>query len=367
MLSDADYMARALALAERGRGRTSPNPMVGAVVVSREGIIVGQGYHARAGGPHAEIYALEAAGPRARGATLYCTLEPCCHVGRTGPCVHRITAAGVTRVVAATADPNPLVSGRGFAYLSAHGIDVRVGARADEAARLNRAFFTYIRKRRPHVILKAAISLDGRIAAAPGVRTAITSEAANRHAHALRAEVDAIGVGSATVLIDDPLLTVRSVHRERPLARVIFDRRLRTPPSARVFSSLDRGPVRIVTTVAGIAAAPVRADALRAAGAELVPCDDGSLRGALERLASFEITSLLLEGGAELHAAAWDAGLVDAVHLFVAPRTIGPQGVPWLNGRHVALAALTERTVVPYGPDIVIEGVPYPAYVHRAD
>ena len=219
-----DYMRRALFLAACGRGRTSPNPMVGAVVVSNDGVIVGQGFHQRAGGPHAEVHALEMAGDRARCATLYCTLEPCCHVGRTGPCVCRIVEAGIGQVVAAVQDPNPAVNGRGFEYLRAHGVDVRTGVGAAAAARLNQPFFTLMRARRPFVILKAATSLDGRIAAAPGQRTDLTSPAARRHAHVVRAEVDAIGVGVGTILIDDPLLTVRGVHRERPLTRVVFDR-----------------------------------------------------------------------------------------------------------------------------------------------
>ena len=172
---DADYMDRALFLAERGRGRTSPNPMVGAVVVSPDGVVVGQGFHERAGEPHAEVHALAGAGARARGATLYCTLEPCCHVGRTPPCVGRIVEAGVARVVAAIEDPNPFVQGRGFAYLRAHAVDVQVGLAVDAAVRLNRPFFTLMRQKRPFVVLKVATSLDGRIAEGPGLRTELTS------------------------------------------------------------------------------------------------------------------------------------------------------------------------------------------------
>src|SRR4051794_25338773 len=195
MVTDAEYMKRALFLAARGRGRTSPNPMVGAVLVSPEGVVVGQGFHAHAGEAHAEVHALGEAGDRARGATLYCTLEPCCHVGRTGPCVERIVEAGISRVVASIEDPNPKVSGRGFAFLRDHGIDVEIGLGASQAARLNQPFVTLIRERRPFVILKAATSVDGFIAASAGRRTKLTSAAADRHAHAARAEVDAIGVG----------------------------------------------------------------------------------------------------------------------------------------------------------------------------
>ena len=223
-MTDRDYMDRALQLAERGRGRTSPNPLVGAVVVSRDGLIVGQGYHRRVGEAHAETIALDEAGDRARGATLYCTLEPCCHLGRTGPCVERIVDAGVTRVVAAVEDPNPLVHGKGFEYLRTHGVAVDVGLGADAARRLNQPFFTVMREHRPFVILKAAVSADGFIAEAPGRRTTLSSPDADRHAHRYRAEVDAIAVGAGTILVDDPTLTARGAFRERPLTRVVFDR-----------------------------------------------------------------------------------------------------------------------------------------------
>ncbi|HEY2905220.1 MAG TPA: bifunctional diaminohydroxyphosphoribosylaminopyrimidine deaminase/5-amino-6-(5-phosphoribosylamino)uracil reductase RibD, partial [Vicinamibacterales bacterium] len=245
---DDRFMERALILAERGRGRTSPNPLVGAVIVSSEGVVVGQGAHEFAGGPHAEVHALDAAADRARGATLYCTLEPCCHTGRTGPCVVRIVEAGVRRVVAAMPDPNPLVAGKGFAFLRSHDIDVSIGVGEPAARALNQPFFTLITEHRPFVIAKAAVSADGMIAASPGARTQLTGTMASRHAQRVRAEIDAIGVGSGTILADDPLLTARGAFRERALTRVIFDRRLRTPPSARVLSTADAGPVIIVTT-----------------------------------------------------------------------------------------------------------------------
>src|SRR5579864_2609886 len=197
-LTSSDYMDRALFLAARGRGRTSPNPMVGAVVVSPEGVIVGQGFHERAGEAHAEVRALAAAGDRARGATLYCTLEPCCHHGRTGPCAPRIVEAGIVRVVAATVDPYPAVNGRGFSDLRAGGVDVEVGLGQGAAIRLNQPFFTLTREGRPFVILKAATSRDGRMARARGQPTPLTSKEANRHAHGVRAEIDAIGVGVGT-------------------------------------------------------------------------------------------------------------------------------------------------------------------------
>jgi diaminohydroxyphosphoribosylaminopyrimidine deaminase/5-amino-6-(5-phosphoribosylamino)uracil reductase len=351
-------MNRALSLAERGRGRTSPNPLVGAVVVSRDGVIVGQGFHRRVGEPHAEIHALEQAGAHARGATLYCTLEPCCHVGRTGPCAQRIVEAGVARVVAAVVDPNPLVNGKGFEYLRAHGVDVEVGPGAVAARAMNQPFFTLMREHRPFVVLKAAMSEDGYIAEAPGRRTRLTSSESNRHAHRVRAEVDAIGVGVGTILADDPTLTARGAFRERPLLRVIFDRRLRTPADAAVLSTSQAGPVMIMTSVES-ARHDERRQPLEAKGAVIEPIEGATFRDALGRLADHQVESLLLEGGAAVHAAAWDEDVVDFVRLYVAPRTIGSGGVPFLDGRPFREADLVERKVGRLGPDTLIEG-----YVH---
>ena len=362
MVEDAHYMDRALNLAELGRGRTSPNPMVGALLVSPTGVIVGAGHHEEAGLAHAEIQALTEAGSGATGATLYCTLEPCCHTGRTGPCVERIVEAGIARVVVAVEDPNPLVNGGGIRYLRRHGVHVDVGVCGAEAARLNQAFFTFIGKHRPFVTLKVATSLDGRIAATSGRRTQLTSAPANRQVHLLRAEVDAIGVGSGTILADNPLLTARGVHRSQPLARVLFDTKLLTPPAARVLSTLDAGPVIIITTEAGLSAAPDRAEALRSAGATLEVLEARDLKAALVRLGSRGISSLLLEGGATLHRAAWDAGVVDRVQVYVAPVTLGAQGLPWLTGQHFSLAALHDVRIRSCGPDVLMEG-----YVYGAD
>ncbi len=227
--ADEALMALALDLAARGRGATSPNPMVGAVVWNG-GRIVGRGHHARAGAAHAEVVALDEAGAAARGAVLYCTLEPCCHTGRTGPCADRIAAAGVRRVVVAVEDPDPRVDGGGIRRLRAQGIEVTVGVGRRRAAKLNEAFFTVKRRGRPFVTLKAAVSLDGRIAAARGRRTGLSGPRSQDHAHGTRAVVDAIGVGSGTVLVDDPKLTARGPARARPFVRVIFDTRMRTPP-----------------------------------------------------------------------------------------------------------------------------------------
>lgn len=331
--------------------------MVGAVVVSPDGVVVSQGYHERAGDRHAEIVAIEAAGSRARGATLYCTLEPCAHQGRTGPCAARIVDAGITRVVASVEDPNPLVNGRGFAYLRAQGVLVDVGLGAAESMALNRPFFTLIREERPFVILKAATSADGYMAESRTSRTFLTSAATNRHAQLTRAMVDAVAVGSGTVLADDPLLTARGVFRERPLTRVVFDRRLRTPPAARLLSTLEAGPVIIITT-AGAPAAARRA--LEARGAEILTTD-GTVRGALTLLARRAIGCLLLEGGAALHAAAWDEGVVDFVRLYVSPATLGggDDRVPLLPNQPFWAATLADRRVETLGPDVLIEG-----YVH---
>ena len=357
-LTSSDYMSRALFHAARGRGRTSPNPLVGAVVVSADGVVVGQGYHERAGDAHAEVRALDDAGPRARGGTLYCTLEPCAHVGRTGPCVVRIVEAGIARVVAAVEDPDPRVRGQGFAFLRANGISVEVGLGETTAVSINQPFFTLVRERRPFIILKAATSTDGCIAAAPGQRTALTSDAANRHAQRVRAEIDAIGVGVGTVLVDDPLLTARGAYRPRPLVRVIFDRSLRTPPGARVLSTRAAGPVIIVTTASGAAASDARG-ALEERGAEILVAADLTFRAALACLGQRGIGSLLLEGGAAIHQAAWDEGVVDFVRLYVTPHTLGPGGLRFLNGQSFSRAQLFDTHVEPLGSDVLIEG-----YVH---
>jgi diaminohydroxyphosphoribosylaminopyrimidine deaminase/5-amino-6-(5-phosphoribosylamino)uracil reductase len=272
--------------------------------------------------------------------------------------VTRIVDAGVARVVAAAQDPNPLVSGRGIAFLTEHGVVVDVGLGAKSAVALNRPFFTLMQEGRPFVVLKAATSLDGCIAEAPGRRTLLTSAAADRHAHRARAEVDAIGVGVGTVLVDDPLLTPRGVYRERPFTRVIFDRRLRTPPHAQVLSTRDAGPVIIVTTAAAAAMTELRAP-LEDRGAEIEVAGP-TFRSALQRLGARHVGSLLLEGGAALHAGAWDEGLVDFVRLYVTPRVLGPEGVPLLLDRPFRSAELRDRRVEPLGPDVLIEG-----YVHR--
>jgi diaminohydroxyphosphoribosylaminopyrimidine deaminase/5-amino-6-(5-phosphoribosylamino)uracil reductase len=358
-------MARALALAERGRGRTSPNPMVGAVVVDGEGVVVGRGAHELAGGPHAEVHALAQAGDRAKGATLYCTLEPCCHTGRTGPCAPLVAASGVRRVVVSGEDPNPLVSGRGLSHLRQRGVVVESGVLAAAAARLNAPFFTVMRHQRPFVTMKVALSRDRAVAGPGGARTALTGPAANRLIHRERAEVDAIGIGSGTLLADDPVLTARGAYRTRPLVRVVFDRSLRMRPDARILSTLDAGPIIVLSTTRQDAGARARAARLESAGArvELVAGDGsgGFLASGLAALARLGVLSLMLEGGPALHAAAWSAGLVDRVQIFNTPMTLGPDAVPWLPEAVVDLDRLFDRRAVSLGDDVMVEG-----YVHRA-
>ncbi len=348
-------MRRALFHAARGQGRTTPNPMVGAVVVTADGVVVGQGWHERAGEAHAEVHALAEARERARGATLYVTLEPCCHVGRTGPCTQRIIDAGIARVVCALQDPDQRVSGEGYATLRAHGITVDTGVCEAEAARLNAAFIAMKTLGRPLVIVKAATSLDGCIASGPGRRTPISSAEANRKTHVLRASVDAIAVGSETLLIDDPLLTARACQRVRPLVRVVFDRRLRTPPTAGVFSTLREGPVIILTARRREAG---RVAALESAGA--VVLEAGTVQDALETLVTWDVSTLLVEGGPLLQRAFAQAQLVDRVHLVVAPSPLGSAGVKWLSAEDLQLAFLPPVAAEPRGPDIWIE-----ADVHR--
>lgn len=353
-MTDADFMRRALFHAARSEGVTTPNPLVGAVIVSPDGIVVGQGRHPRAGEPHAEVFAIDDAGERSRGATMFVNLEPCCHTGLTGPCTERIIAAGIRRVVAAMPDPNPRVSGKGFEELHGHGIHVDIGLLSDEALRMNRAFTIVQTEGRPMVIAKAATSSDSRIAAAPGVRTQLTSAEANRRTQRLRAAVDAIGIGSGTLLTDDPILTVRDCFRPRPLARVVFDRRLRTPATARLFSTLEAGPVIILTTAAATGGHSERAQALKAAGATLIE-GAGDLRQDLSALVPFEISTLLLEGGAAMHAAAWLAGVVDRVHVIVAPTALGQRGVRFFDGIDVPMSELLPVRVETLGPDTWME------------
>jgi diaminohydroxyphosphoribosylaminopyrimidine deaminase/5-amino-6-(5-phosphoribosylamino)uracil reductase len=359
--ADRAFMAKALALAERGRGRTSPNPMVGAIIVDDDGVIVGRGAHEFAGGPHAEAHALAAAGQRARGATLYCTLEPCYPYAskRTAPCAPALAAAGIRRAVVAVEDPNPNVRGRGLDYLRDHGIELTVGVEREAAERLNRGFFSVKRRGRPFVTIKAALSRDGKVAAAPGARTAITSAVANDLIHRERAEIDAIAIGSGTLLTDDPVLTARVAYRQRPLTRVVFDRRLRTPACAAMLKTREHGPI-IVVTHTGDAEAQSRARALENAGAIVERIEHGGdafLEHSLVRLAARDVTTLVVEGGPTLHEAFWRRGLVDRVQLFIAPLDLGRDGVGWMMPPRQIVESLDDVRTLTAGPDVLIEGV----------
>ena len=355
------FMRRALELAERGRGLTSPNPMVGAVVVAPGGEVVGEGFHARAGEPHAEIEALGAAGTRAHGATLYVTLEPCSHQGRTPPCSRAVIDAGVARVVAAVGDPNPLVSGRGFAELRGAGIAVVTGVGAAESERQNRAFLTAMRERRPHVTLKAGMTLDGKIADLHGASRWITGEPARRHAHRLRSESDAIVVGIGTVLRDDPELTVRlgQPWPREPL-RVVLDTGARTPVGARL---IHAGRPSCALIAVGAEASESRVRELAASGATVVSCRtrDGrvDLGALLAELFAREVRAVLVEGGGEVHGAFLDAGLVDRVALFAAPLLLGGRrATPVVGGAGRELKSAVRLggfAVTTMGDDLLIE------------
>ncbi len=353
MVDDTAMMRRALFHAERAVGATVPNPMVGAVVVDADGIVVGQGYHERAGRPHAEIMALDEAGGRARGATLYVTLEPCCHVGRTGPCTARIITAGIERVVAATLDPFPQVSGRGVAALREAGTTVEVGLEEAAARRLNAAYLMAQERQRPLVVIKVATSRDARIAERRDRPTRISGDSAARRTQRLRAAVDAIAVGAGTVRADDPLLTARDVVRTRPLTRVVFDAALDTAPGARIYTTPEGGPVIMVTTPQALAAAPERVARLLEVGVDVVPA--ASLAAAAEALLGRGIHTLLVEGGAALHRSFWDAGLVDRLHLIVSPARLGGEGVPLFDGLAVPWSRLAGVTSVACGQDTWME------------
>jgi diaminohydroxyphosphoribosylaminopyrimidine deaminase/5-amino-6-(5-phosphoribosylamino)uracil reductase len=359
------YMRRALELAARARGRTSPNPMVGAVLV-RDGEVVGEGYHERAGTPHAEIHALRMAGEKARGATLYVNLEPCAHYGRTPPCVDALVAAGVAEVHLAMLDPNPLVNGKGRARLEAAGIRTVVGECAEEAAELNEAFITWVTRGRPFVIAKYAASLDGKIATRTGDSRWITGEAARLRAHEWRDAVDAVAVGAHTVLMDDPLLTTRLPGREvRHPLRVVIDGHGRVPVSARCFDPALPGRTVVAATAAF---PPEKRVALAERGVEvlLLPTDAGGqvdLEALLAELGRREVTSLLVEGGGTLLGSFFRARLVDRVLAFLAPIVIGGREAPGpVGGEGVARLAEAPRLervrIERVGEDILVSGYP---------
>jgi diaminohydroxyphosphoribosylaminopyrimidine deaminase/5-amino-6-(5-phosphoribosylamino)uracil reductase len=356
-------MQRALALARRGLGHTSPNPMVGAVVVDASGHTIAEGYHQKAGGPHAEAAALAAAGVRAQGAALYVTLEPCNHTGRTPPCTEAIIAAGIKRVVCAMPDPNPHVAGGGIERLSQAGIDVLVGDGAAQAEKLNRPFITWSLRHRPWITLKAAMSLDGKVASATGESKYLTRDRALWHAHELRRTHDAILVGSGTVLADNPQLTYRGRRRGIDPIRVVLDSRGRIPPEAALFHSGSPSPTLVFTTES----APVAWEReIFSAGGEVIRVDSGedgrvSVPEVLMELADRRILSVLVEGGPTVHASFLRHQAADGWVGYLAPLILGgtaslsPVGGVGFSLRS-APRAVIER-VVRLAPDVGVEAV----------
>jgi diaminohydroxyphosphoribosylaminopyrimidine deaminase/5-amino-6-(5-phosphoribosylamino)uracil reductase len=333
----------ALTLGRRGKGRTAPNPAVGAVIV-KDGVILGRGWTQPGGRPHAEVEALARAGEDARGATLYVTLEPCSHHGKSPPCADAVIAAGIARVVSAIEDPNPEVAGQGHAKLRAAGIKVDVGLGADEAARDHAGHFRRIRDKRPHVILKLALSSDDKIAAAGRKPVAITGEAVRSRVHLLRAQCDAVLVGIGTVLADDPLLTCRlpGMQKRSPV-RVVLDRALRVPGDGKLVHTAREVPLWLLASKTAEAAAAMK---LGAAGAQVIHVTDCAYApgldpvAVLQALADKGITRLLVEGGARAAAAFLRADLVDEVWLLRGPNAIGADGIAALEG--LPLTAITQ-------------------------
>jgi len=345
---DEKYIAAALELAKRAEGLTSPNPCVGAVVV-KGGRIIGRGYHRRAGGPHAEIYALRQAGRKAEGATLYVSLEPCSHYGRTPPCVDSISSAGIKRVVAAMKDPNPLNNGKGIAALKRHGIKTDVGILEKRAGQLNEAFIKYITKKMPFVTVKAAQSLDGKIATRTGDSKWISGEEARKFVHHLRSKVGAIIVGSRTVLKDDPLLTarIRGGNEKRPSS-----------------AGSKKQPLRII--LCGGSKIPASARVLNSEGGEVIIAKarkNGKvgIKALLKYLAKRGITHVLIEGGGEVIASAFEAKVVDKVCFFISPKIVGGrQAVTSVEGNGIGRVSkaieIKDATVRKLGCDFMIEG-----------
>ena len=355
-------MNLALDLASKGEGTTSPNPMVGALVV-RDGQVVGRGHHRSAGGPHAEVNALDAAGGLAKGATLYVTLEPCNHTGRTPPCTHKILASGIGRVVAAMKDPNKKVAGHGAEFLERNGVSVTTGVCEAQAKKLNESFIKYVDTGRPFVIAKCAATLDGRIATRTGDSRWVTGEAARRFVHQLRHKVDAIMVGINTIRNDDPSLTTRlpDLQGSDP-ARIILDTHLSINADARVLRQTSAVPTILV---AGPNVSRDKKNALEKAGASVLEAPLKNklidMNPLMERLGAMELTSLLIEGGSRVLASAFNHAVVDKVCFFYAPKILGgDDGVPICSGPGVEkmskCIAINDVTVHRFGDDVLIEG-----------
>ena len=320
-MTDTTYMQTALDLAQKGRGWTSPNPMVGAVVV-KDGRIIAQGYHAKCGDLHAERAALAACTEDPRGATMYVTLEPCCHHGRQPPCTDAILDAGIARVVVGSGDPNPQVAGKGLDILRAAGVDVTEHVLEEACTALNDVFFHYIRTKTPYVVLKYAMTLDGKLAAYTGQSQWITGEEARRHVHTQRGRYRAIMVGVGTVLTDDPQLTCRIEGGRNPL-RIVCDTHLRTPLTAQVVRTAKEVPTLIATCESD----PDKRKPYEDRGVQVwtLPARNGrvDLTALMERLGQEEVDSVLIEGGSQLHWAALESGVVNKVQAYVAPKLLG--------------------------------------------
>jgi diaminohydroxyphosphoribosylaminopyrimidine deaminase/5-amino-6-(5-phosphoribosylamino)uracil reductase len=362
IMDDIHFMNLALDLASKGEGTTSPNPMVGALVV-KDGQVVGRGYHKSAGGPHAEVNALDAAGGLAKGATLYVTLEPCNHTGRTPPCTHKILDSGVGRVVAAMKDPNKKVAGHGAEFLERNGVSVTTGVCEAQAKKLNESFIKYVGTGRPFVIAKCAATLDGRIATRTGDSRWVTGEAARRFVHQLRHKVDAIMVGINTIRNDDPSLTTRlpDLQGSDPL-RIILDTHLSINTDARVLRQKSAVPTILV---AGPNVSRDKKNALEKAGARVMEAPLKNklidMNPLMERLGAMELTSLLIEGGSRVLASAFNHAVVDKVCFFYAPKILGgDDGVPICSGPGVAkmskCIAINDMAIHRFGDDVLLEG-----------
>jgi diaminohydroxyphosphoribosylaminopyrimidine deaminase / 5-amino-6-(5-phosphoribosylamino)uracil reductase len=369
-MNDDDYMVMALELAALGAGHVSPNPMVGAVVV-KDGQVVGKGYHLAVGGPHAEVHALDAAADKAAGATLYVTLEPCNHYGRTPACTHKILSTGIKRVVVAMADPNPDVTGGGNHYLQTRGIEITCGVQEKAAKRLNESFVKFIRSKRPFVTLKMAATLDGRIATRTGDARWVTGEAARQRVHRMRHAVDAILVGVGTIAADNPQLTTRlgngRVDAGVDPIRFVLDTRLRISESALVLTQPSAVPTYVVCGPEALQSDRLR---LSTGGARLLeaPVKGGhiDLDALMTQLGQMGVTSLLIEGGAQVAGSALVADIVDKVVLFYAPKILrGDDGIPMFRGAGPNLmkdaVAIHDITVDRIGEDIMIQGYRHPA------
>ena len=359
---DIKYLRRSLELAAEGIGRVSPNPLVGCVIVSAEGEVIGEGTYLREDVTHAELLALKQAGTKARGGTAYVSLEPHSHHGKTPPCTEALINAGITRVVAPMDDPNPLVSGKGFERLRAAGMEVVTGLLAEEAKTLNEKFVCWHTKQRPFIHLKMATSLDGRISLGNSVSTSISGAESAMRVHELRHEHDAILIGATTAVVDDPALTDRSGRpRIRPLVRVILDNSLRLSPNSQIARSAND----ILTLVMTNCIDPKRTRELSDAGIEIVPVNGGArnLRGVLDELRRRDIQSVLVEGGSAVAGAFVDAALVDKFTFILAPFIIGGGIAPVAVGGKGAdqienAMRLRDVTCTSHGEDIEITGYP---------